>query len=212
MTQTKAMPFILRALPYAQNALEPVISANTVNYHYGKHHKAYVDKLNALVAGTEYEGLKLEELILKTAGQADKAAVFNNAAQVWNHDLYWDSLTPEGGGKPSGDMGRKIGESFGDYENFLLQFVEAGVSNFGSGWVWLVEDKGALKITQTHNAENPLSQNQPTALLVLDVWEHAYYLDYQHRRGDHLKEALGKLINWRTAEMNSLTHSVLTKE
>lgn len=205
MTQTKAAPFALSVLPYAQDALEPCISAKALSFHYGKHHKGYVDKLNELVLGTGYEDMKLEELILKTAGHTDKAGIFNNAAQVWNHDFYWNSLSPKGGGKPTGDLGRKIEDNFGNYENFLKEFIEAGKTHFGSGWAWLVEDRGVLKITKTSNAENPLSQEQGKALLTLDVWEHAYYLDYQNRRNDYLKTILDKLVNWHFAEMNLVT-------
>ena len=202
MIQTKAKPFVLAELPYDQNALAPTISAETLSYHYNKHHRAYLDKLNELVVGTEFEELELEEVIVKTAGHADKAGIFNNAAQVWNHDFYWNSLSPKGGGKPTGELGWKIEASFGSYENFLKQFVEAGLTDFGSGWAWLVEDHGVLKISKTSNAENPLSQGQGKALLALDVWEHAYYLDYQNRRNDYLKAVLDKLIHWRFAEMN----------
>ncbi len=202
MIQTKAKSFVLANLPYEQNALAPFVSAETINYHYNKHHRTYVDKLNELVSGTEFEELELEELIVKTAGHADKAGIFNNAAQVWNHNFYWNSLSPKGGGKPTGELGRKIEADFGSYKNFLKQFVEAGMTDFGSGWAWLVEDQGVLKITKTSNAENPLSQGQGKALLTLDVWEHAYYLDYQNRRGDYLKTILDKLVNWNFAEMN----------
>jgi len=202
MIQTKAKPFTLLELPYAQNALAPYISENTLSFHYGKHHKTYVDKLNELVAGTEYQDMKLEEVITKTVGHADKTGVFNNAAQVWNHDFYWKSLSPKGGGKPAGDLGHRIDAAFGNYENFLKQFAEAGLTQFGSGWAWLVEDQGMLKIIKTPNAENPLSQKKGKALLTLDVWEHAYYLDYQNKRADYLKTILDKLANWEFAEMN----------
>jgi len=202
MLQTKSIPFVLPELPYEQNALEPVISAKTLSFHYGKHHQAYVNKLNELVAGTEFAGLTLEDLIAKTAGQADKAGIFNNAAQVWNHTFYWNSLSPKGGGKPSGRIGKKIDADFGSYENFVKQFAEAGGAQFGSGWVWLVEDSGVLKILKTPNAENPMSLKKGKALLVLDVWEHAYYLDYQNRRNDYLKKVIDKLINWEFVEKN----------
>ncbi len=200
MIESKAKPFVLSKLPYEQNALAPYISAETLKFHYHKHHRGYLDKLNELVSGTEFETLELEEVIIKTAGHADKAGIFNNAAQVWNHDFYWNSLSPKGGGKPMGDLGRKIEADFGSYENFLKEFAEAGMTDFGSGWAWLVEDHGALKITKTSNAENPLSQGQGKALLALDVWEHAYYLDYQNRRNDYLKTILDKLIHWRFAQ------------
>ncbi len=202
MTPVTAKPFVLSALPYEQNALTPLISAETLSYHYNKHHQVYVNKLNELVSETEWEGLELETLMLKTCGHAGKEDIFNNAAQVWNHDFYWNSLSPNGGGKPTGELGRKIDTDFGGYDNFIRQFIEAGMTDFGSGWIWLVENRGVFKITQTSNAENPLSQRQGKALLALDVWEHAYYLDYQNRRGDYLKAILDKLIHWRFAEMN----------
>lgn len=195
------MPFVLSALPYAPNALEPSISAKTISYHYGLHHKGYVDKLNELVLGTAYESMGLEEVVAKTAGHVDEAAVFNNAAQIWNHDFYWNSLSPKGGGEPEGSFGRRIDTHFGSYKKFLEDFAEAGLSCFGSGWAWLVEDQGVLKIIKTKNAENPLSQKQGKALLALDVWEHAYYLDYQNRRNDYLKTVLDKLINWDSVRM-----------
>jgi Fe-Mn family superoxide dismutase len=202
MEQTKSGSFTLPALPYEENALEPVISAKTLSFHYGKHHQAYVNKLNELVSGTEFADMKLEDVIAKTAGRADKAGIFNNAAQVWNHTFYWNCLSPKGGGKPSGQIGRKIAADFGSYENFIKQFAEAGIAQFGSGWVWLVEDEGVLKIIKTPNAENPMSQKKGKALLVLDVWEHAYYLDYQNRRNDYLKTVIEKLISWEFAEKN----------
>ena len=202
MVENKSGIFALPALPYEQNALEPGISAKTLSFHYGKHHQAYVNKLNELVAGTEFAGLLLEEVITRTAGLADKAGIFNNAAQAWNHTFYWSSLSPKGGGKPSGEIGKKIEDDFGAYENFAKQFSEAGLAQFGSGWVWLVEEAGLLKILKTSNAENPISQRKGKAILVLDVWEHAYYLDYQNRRTDYLKMAIDKLLNWEFAQKN----------
>lgn len=206
MVQAKSGSFVLPALPYAEDVLEPVISAKTLSFHYGKHHQAYLNKLNELVSGTEFTDLKLEDVIIKTAGQSDKAGIFNNAAQVWNHTFYWNSLSPKGGGKPSGQIGKKIDADFGSYENFVKQFSEAGVSQFGSGWVWLVEEAGVLKIIKTANAENPISQKKGKPILVIDLWEHAYYLDYQNRRVDYLKTVIDKLINWDFAEIN-LTQS-----
>lgn len=202
MEQKKSGVFTLPSLPYDQNALEPVISAKTLSFHYGKHHQGYLNKLNELIAGTEFENLTLEEIILKTAGQPDKTAVFNNAAQVWNHTFYWNCLSPKGGGIPSGEIGKKIEADFGSYDNFVKQFVDAGMAQFGSGWAWLVEDEGVLKIVKTPNGENPMSQKKGKAILVLDVWEHAYYLDYQNRRNDHLKTVVEKLINWDFAQKN----------
>jgi len=202
MAQTKSESFTLPALPYEANALEPVISAKTLDFHYGKHHQAYVNKLNELTADTAFASMKLEDVIVKTAGLADKAGIFNNAAQVWNHTFYWNSLSPKGGGRPTGKIGDKINADFGSYENFVKQFAEAGLAQFGSGWVWLVEDGGVLKIVKTPNAENPMSQKKGKALLVIDVWEHGYYLDYQNRRGDYLKTVIDKLLNWDFAAEN----------
>jgi superoxide dismutase, Fe-Mn family len=197
-----ADPFTLMPLPYDENALAPHISARTLQFHYGKHHAAYVNKLNTLVAGTEFSQMKLEEIIGKTAGREDKAALFNNAAQVWNHDFYWKSLSPRAGGKPTGELARKIDAAFSGHEKFLELFVKAGLEQFGSGWVWLVQEGKELKITKTKNAENPLSQKQGTALLTLDVWEHAYYLDFQNRREEYLKTMLQHLVHWEFAAAN----------
>jgi len=201
MVDTKKAPFSLPALPYADNALDPYISSNTIGFHYRKHHNAYVAKLNELIAGTDLADLSLEEVIKKTAGNAEKAGIFNNAAQVWNHTFYWNSLSPKGGGNPSGALGQKIEDSFESYENFIKEFSTAGMTQFGSGWAWLIEENGKLKITKTPNAVNPLSQGQK-ALLTIDVWEHAYYLDYQNRRNDYLATVLDKLLNWEFAEKN----------
>ncbi|MBU1869166.1 MAG: superoxide dismutase [Candidatus Omnitrophica bacterium] len=202
MGQNKSEAFALPELPYAENALEPAISAKTIGFHYGKHHRGYLNKLNELVYGTELAGITLEEVIEKTAGKAEKAAIFNNAAQVWNHTFYWNSLSPKGGGLPQGKIAQKIDAGFGSYDNFVKQFSDAGTAQFGSGWVWLIEDGGTLKILKTPNAENPLSQKKGKPILVLDVWEHAYYLDYQNRRSDHLKTLIEKFINWEFAEKN----------
>lgn len=200
MKAGKAAPFTLAPLPYEQNALEPYISARTLSYHYSKHHKGYVDKLNELVAGTNFEGMKLEEVIKETAGKAGKTGIFNNAAQVWNHDFYWRSLSPTGGGKPPKRLAGRIDADFGGFEKFLEQFAQAGMKQFGTGWAWLVEKGGKLTVTNTGDAENPLSQGQGKPLLTLDVWEHAYYLDYQNRRQDYLAKVLEKLLNWEFAE------------
>jgi len=202
MIQTKTKSFTLPPLPYEQNALEPCISARTLGFHYGKHHQAYVDKLNELVLGSEFAELKLEEVIAKSSGDGNKEAIFNNAAQVWNHTFYWNSLSPKGGKKPSGELGQKIEISFGSYENFIKEFGQAGMEQFGNGWVWLVKEGGILKITKTSNAGNPISEGRGTPLLAFDVWEHAYYLDYQNRRNDYLTTILDKLINWNFAARN----------
>jgi len=188
------MAFELPSLPYAENALEPYYSAKTISFHYGKHHKAYVDNLNKLVAGTDLEGKSLEEIILASAGNPQRTGIFNNAAQVWNHTFFWHSMKP-GGGKPQGGVASKLQQAFGGYEKFAEQFKAAAVGRFGSGWAWLVAEGGALKIVSTANADTPMTSRQ-TALLTLDVWEHAYYLDYQNRRPDFVQAFLDHLVNW----------------
>ena len=193
--------FTLPPLPYPESALAPVISANTLGFHYGKHHKTYLDNLNKLVAGTEYEGASLEKIITDTAGKADKTPIFNNAAQTWNHTFYWNSLRPKGGGKPAGRIAQMIDSDLGGYENFKKELAQAGVTQFGSGWAWLVAEGGKLKIVKTGNADNPLTKGQ-TPVLTLDVWEHAYYLDYQNRRPDHLNACIDQLLNWDFANAN----------
>ena len=191
----------LPPLPYAEDALAPVISANTIGFHYGKHHKGYVDKLNGMIAGTDLAGLSLEEIVKRTAGAADKQGVFNNAAQVWNHTFYWKSMKPNGGGPPSGELAQRVDAAFGGFENFKKQFSAAAVGQFGSGWAWLVADGVALKIVTTSNADTPLVRGQ-MPLLTVDVWEHAYYLDYQNRRADYAGAVLDKLLNWDFAAAN----------
>ncbi len=197
-----AAPFALPALPYADSALDPVISANTLGFHYGKHHKAYVDNLNKLVPGTPLADLTLEEIVKATAGKPEQAAIFNNAAQVWNHTFYWRSMRPGGGGKPSAALAAAIDASFGSFDEFRKQFAQVTISQFGSGWGWLVRDAtGKLKVVKTPAAETPLTQGS-TPLLTIDVWEHAYYLDYQNRRADYVNAVLDKLINWDFAADN----------
>ena len=193
--------FKLPALPYAENALAPVISAQTVALHHGKHHKTYVDNLNKLVPGTEFEGRALEQIIIGTAGRADKAEIFNNAGQVWNHNFYWQSLRHGGGGKPKGALSERIAAAFGKYEAFRKDFAKAAVGQFGSGWAWLVADAGSLKIVKTSNAESPLIHGQ-VPLFTVDVWEHAYYLDHQNRRDEYVDAVLDRLINWEFAAEN----------
>ncbi|MEB3324402.1 MAG: superoxide dismutase [Cyanobacteriota bacterium] len=185
----------LPALPYSLDALEPHISRSTLEFHHGKHHAAYVTNLNNLVAGTDLEAKSLEDTILAVAGDAAKAGVFNNAAQVWNHTFYWQGMKPGGGGAPTGDLAAKIDADFGSFDAFKEQFKTAGATQFGSGWAWLVLENGTLKITKTANADLPLAHGQ-TALLTMDVWEHAYYLDYQNRRPDYITTFLDKLVNW----------------
>ena len=194
-------PFELPPLPYAENALEPVISARTVGFHYGRHHRAYVDNLNSLVKGTAFEKMSLEEVIKASAANPGQAAVFNNAAQVWNHTFYWSGMKPGGGGKPGGEIGKRIEKDFGSYGNFRKEFVGAALGQFGSGWAWLVTDGKALKVVRTPNAENPMTQGLKP-LWTVDVWEHAYYLDYQNRRKDFVEASLDRLVNWAFAEKN----------
>jgi Fe-Mn family superoxide dismutase len=189
------MAFELPPLPYDKSALEPHVSAKTLEFHHGKHHQAYVTNLNNLVKDTPLASQSLEAIIKATAKDESKAGVFNNAAQVWNHTFFWNSMTPKGGGKPSGDLAGRIDQAFGGLDKFKEQFKTAAVGQFGSGWAWLVADGGQLKITKTPNAVNPMSQGQ-TALLTCDVWEHAYYLDYQNRRPDFVQAFLDNLVNW----------------
>lgn len=193
--------YVLAPLPYTDNALEPVISANTLSFHYGKHHKTYVDNLNKLVAGTELEGQSLEQIIHATSGKTDKAGIFNNAAQVWNHMFYWHSLSPSGGGEPSSDLKQKIEQSFGSIDACKKEFANAAMTQFGSGWAWLVQDGSKIAVAKTSNAESPITQSV-RPLLTIDVWEHAYYLDYQNRRVDYVNTILDKLINWEFAQAN----------
>lgn len=191
----------LPPLPYAEHALAPVISARTVGFHYGKHHKGYVEKLNALVVGTEFADLSLEQILLRTAGNSDQIAVFNNAAQIWNHTFYWRSLSPQGGGKPKGKLAARLDADFGGFDAFIQAFSDAATGQFGSGWAWLVADGDVLKVVKTANADTPLTQGL-RPLLTLDVWEHAYYLDYQNRRAEYVKAVLERLINWDFAADN----------
>ena len=189
------MAFELPSLPYADTALEPYYSAKTFSFHHGKHHKAYVDNLNKLLPGSPFENSSLEEIILAVAGDATKAGFFNNAAQVWNHTFFWNCMKPGGGGAPSGALAAKIDAAFGSYEKFAEQFKAAAVGRFGSGWAWLVLDGGELKIMSTPNAETPMTGGKK-ALLTVDVWEHAYYLDFQNRRPDFVQTFLDQLVNW----------------
>lgn len=190
------MAFELPELPYAENALEPYISKSTIEFHYGKHHRAYVDNLNKLIAGTEFEHKTLEQIVEETAGKSEYSAVFNNAAQAWNHAFFWNCMMPAGGGEPVGELKEKIVRDFGSYDKFCEDFLNAAVSQFGSGWAWLVEDKaGRLSVMKTGNADNPLAHGLK-ALMTVDVWEHAYYLDYQNRRADFVKTFITNLIKW----------------
>jgi len=185
----------LPPLPFDQEALAPYVSARTMSFHYNKHHQTYVDNLNKLVVGTPFEGRPLEEIIQKTASLGDKAAIYNNAAQVWNHAFFWRSMKPRGNGEPEGRLSDMIRNAFGSFEAFKNAFVTAGIAQFGSGWVWLVQDGATLKVVKTANADTPVAYGQ-NALLTCDVWEHAYYLDYQNRRKDFLTAFLDHLANW----------------
>ena len=189
------MAFELPPLPYPKTALEPHMSAQTFDFHHGKHHQAYVTNLNGLVKDTPMASQTLEQIIKATAKDESKIGIFNNAAQVWNHTFFWNCMKPNGGGAPTGALAQKIEQAFGGLDKFKEQFKQAGVTQFGSGWAWLVLDGGQLKITKTPNAVNPMAQGQ-TALLTCDVWEHAYYLDYQNRRPDFVQTFLDKLVNW----------------
>lgn len=191
----------LPRLPFPDDALEPVISANIISFHYGKHHKGYVDNLNKLVTGTEFADLPLEKIIAETAGKADKTAIFNNAAQTWNHTFYWRSLKPQGGGALPASFKQKIEASFGSVDACRKELANAAVTQFGSGWAWLVNDGGKLKVVRTGNADVPMTMGMKP-LLTIDVWEHAYYLDYQNRRADYVNAVLDKLINWDFAAEN----------
>lgn len=189
------MAFELPPLPYPKNALEPHISERTMDFHHGRHHQAYVTNLNNLVKGSPFEQQSLEEIIKATHKDGSKTGIFNNAAQVWNHTFFWHSMKPQGGGAPSGNVAAAINKDCGGLDKFKEQFKAAAVGQFGSGWAWLVAERGQLKIVPTPNAVNPLAEGQ-TALLTCDVWEHAYYLDYQNRRPDFVQTFLDHLVNW----------------
>ena len=196
-----ATPITLPALPWADNALEPFISKNTIGYHYGKHHKTYVDNLNKLVVGTEFADMSLEQVIAGSAGKADKVGIFNNSAQIWNHTFYWHSMKPHGGGEPPAALKQKIDAAFGSLDACKKELANAAVTQFGSGWAWLVSEGGALKVVKTGNAELPMTKGMK-ALLCIDVWEHAYYLDWQNRRADYVNAVLDKVVNWGFAADN----------
>jgi superoxide dismutase, Fe-Mn family len=190
------MAFELPALPYAQDALAPTISAETMEYHYGKHHQTYVDNLNKAVAGTADENASLEDIIMKAEGP-----LFNNAAQVWNHTFFWNSLSPNGGGQPTGAIADRIAADFGGYDEFRAQITDAGLTQFGSGWAWLVEKDGKLAIMKTPNADLPMKHGAE-ALFTIDVWEHAYYIDYRNARAKFIEVVLDKLVNWEFVNAN----------
>jgi len=191
------MAFELPALPYPKDALAPHISAETLEYHHGKHHKTYVDKLNGLIPGTEYEGKSLEEIIKTSSG-----GVFNNSAQIWNHTFFWNCLSPNGGGAATGAVGEAINKAFGSFDKFKEEFTNSAINNFGSAWTWLVKKAdGSVAIVNTSNAATPLTDESVTVLLTVDVWEHAYYIDYRNSRPNYL-EAFWALVNWEFVNAN----------
>jgi Fe-Mn family superoxide dismutase len=192
---------VLPPLPYPENALAPAISAQTLAFHHGKHHQGYVDTLNKLVAGTPFAGKTLKDTVNATAGKPESVAIYNNAAQAWNHAFYWNSLSPDGGGTPPAALRPLIEAAFGNAAGCKAALATAGAKRFGSGWVWLVLDGGKLKVIDTGNADSPSAPGQ-RPLLVLDVWEHAYYLDHQNRRAEYLAAVLDKLVNWGFAAAN----------
>lgn len=211
------MTIQLPDLPYARNALAPHISENTINYHYGKHHQAYVNNLNNLIKGTDLESKSLEEIIKISNQDKNKAAIFNNAAQVWNHTFYWHSMKPNGGGEPNGKLLEKIIADFGSFQQFITDFKNAGATQFGSGWAWLVLKNNKLEVTKTDNAKTPLAEinqgnsnqafsssdkYQTKPLMTMDVWEHAYYLDYQNARPNYIDIFLNHLVNWDFVALN----------
>ena len=199
-----AGPFAPLALPYGANALEPTVSANTIGFHHGKHHKTYADNLGKLLQGHPLAGASLVEIVRQSAGKPEMQGIFNNAAQVWNHDFYWQSMAPNGGGEPpAGKLSEAIAASFGKFSDFKEAFIETAVGQFGSGWGWLVKVPGGnLKVLKTGNAETPITQAGVVPLLTVDVWEHAYYLDWQNRRKDYVRAFVEKLANWKFAESN----------
>jgi Fe-Mn family superoxide dismutase len=190
-------PFTLPPLPFDEGALDPVISARTMQLHYGKHHRAYIDKLNELAAGTRFADMPLEKVVIESAKDAGSQKVFNNAAQAWNHAFFWSALEPRGG-KPSGDLATALDAAFGSLDAFSKKFAEAAVNQFGGGWAWLVMKDGKLSITSTSNAGTPITAGM-TPLLAIDVWEHAYYLDYENRRPEFAEAVIGKRLNWEFA-------------
>jgi len=201
MNQTSVAAHTLPRLPYAQNALEPTISARTLDCHHGRHHKGYVDALNTLVAGTAYAEMSLQETVTATTGQAGVVKIFNNAAQAWNHGFYWQSLKPGGGGEPPASIKPLIEACFGSVDACKAALAKAATERFGSGWVWLALQGGKLEVIDTGNADVPATPGCKP-LLTIDVWEHAYYLDYQEKRAVHVKAVLDKLINWGFAADN----------
>lgn len=201
------MAYSQPALPYADNALAPHISTETIGFHYGKHHATYIKKYNDMVAGTSLDDQNIEDVIVATANNPEKAGLFNNGAQAWNHSFYWNSLSPNGGGKPSGEIAGKIDTDFSNYDAFKEELANAAATQFGSGWAWLVLDKGQLKVVKTANAQTPLTSGM-IPILTIDVWEHAYYLDFQNRRPDYVAAVIDDLLNWDFASQNFLNAQV----
>jgi Fe-Mn family superoxide dismutase len=199
--EKKGGPFELPALPYKEDALAPYISANTMGFHYGKHHKTYIDRLNTAVKDNKFKEMPIEKIIAETYKNDDYVGTFNNAAQAWNHSFYWQSMKPGGGGEPSGKLADRIKKDFGSFEDFKKKFTEAANGQFGSGWAWLVVDKDKLAIQKTSNADTPIATGGKP-LITCDVWEHAYYLDYQNKRGDYVTAYLEHLVNWEFAASN----------
>ena len=199
------MPFKLPELPYALDALEPHMSAKTLGFHHGKHHQGYIDALNKVIAGTPFEAQTLEQIMLATHEDSAQKIIYNNAAQSWNHAFFWKSLTPAGGGVPPERLAKALKTDFGSVVEFKMKFKAAALSQFGSGWVWLVSDLNQLQIIATSNADNPLIKKQHP-LICCDVWEHAYYLDYQNRRAEMLDAFLEHLVDWSFAEQNLMPH------
>jgi superoxide dismutase, Fe-Mn family len=193
--------FHLPALPYPETALEPVISANTIGFHHGKHHQGYVDNVNKLIARTGFARMPLEKIIIETAGNPERVAIFNNAGQTWNHNFFWNSLKPEGGGEPPAELKKMIERSFGSLSACKRKLADAAITQFGSGWAWLTYDGEKIGVMQTGNADNPMIYGLKP-LLTIDAWEHAYYLDYQNKRGDYVNALIDKLINWEFAAQN----------
>jgi len=198
---TTLTPLNLAPLPYPVDALEPIISGRTLNFHHDKHHRAYVEALSKLIVGTELADLRLDQIVTATAGRPDRVSIFNNAAQAWNHGFYWNCLRPKGGGDPPLVLKEKMQAAFGSVEACKKELVNSAVTQFGSGWAWLVLEESNLKVMKTGNANDPLAQGL-TPLLTIDVWEHAYYLDYQNRRADHVNAVVDKLANWGFAADN----------
>lgn len=189
------MAISLPDLPYSKTALAPHISEQTIDFHYGKHTAAYIDKMNAAIKGTDLDGAALEDIV-RAADEKGDQGLFNNAAQSWNHIFYWNCMAPNAGGKPNGDLAKAIDDAFGDFDSFKKAFSDAGATQFGSGWAWLVAKGGKLEVRKTPNAETPLTEKGVTPLLTMDVWEHAYYLDYQNKRPDYIASFLDNLVNW----------------